>query len=445
MNFEFPQRLGRILVVLALIVALLGSRIPMPARAVGFVPGLYDIAANIGVNAALRAIGVGPGNSPDAFNQLVTDVTNNLFEGLSPLTQVFLDYTQNGFRAFLSADFLSRVLSFLFRSGTLSVSPLPISSTYHLPSFSISDYTLSSPVSFVSFERPISDAPSDYRYFYYYFISRDFFQVSATNTAKYLDGMYYMNVGSKTYWIHDTSTDFNYWATLDGASFLGSYAPGASPLGDLSVFDGSVVAAGDVALDSVSDSLSGSSYADWTAGAITQENQPFVPVSIPSISDSAAIFTQTQAQAQAGTIPETVVDEIVSGAEVVPDTGTIADVITAVRALSADIVAAVQAIPAAIADVFSPPAISEEYMISLSDFFPFCLPFDIYDLLSALAADPQAPVFEWTIAVPRWGISHDIEIDLSEWDDIARLFRTFELGAFVLGLALITRQKFLRS
>lgn len=119
--------------------------------------------------------------------------------------------------------------------------------------------------------------------------------------------------------------------------------------------------------------------------------------------------------------------------------------ITAVRALGADIVAAVQAIPAAIADVFSPPAISDEYMISLSDFFPFCLPFDIYDLLSALAADPQAPVFEWTIAVPRWGISHDIEIDLSEWDDIARLFRTFELGAFVLGLALITRQKFLRS
>lgn len=47
--------------------------------------------------------------------------------------------------------------------------------------------------------------------------------------------------------------------------------------------------------------------------------------------------------------------------------------------------------------------------------------------------------------MPRWGISHDIEIDLSEWDSIARLFRTFELAAFILGLALITREKFLRS
>ena len=108
------NRICRVLICLALICCLIAQMVPARANAVGFVPGLYDIAANIGVNAALRAIGVGPGNSPDAFNQLVTDATNNLFEGLSPLTHVFLDFTQNGFRAFLSADFVSRLLLLVF-------------------------------------------------------------------------------------------------------------------------------------------------------------------------------------------------------------------------------------------------------------------------------------------------------------------------------------------
>lgn len=420
MNLKISLRVGRILVVLALIVALLGSSIPVPARAVGFVPGLYDIAANIGVNAALRAIGVGPGNSPDAFNQLVTDATSNLFDGLSPLTQVFLDYTANGFRAFLSADFLSRLLGYLFDSGSLFKSQ-----------------TLPSVPSWV--QTRINEAAS---YPYALLLSRtdkvEFTVVRSLNPlvidgskVKTSSGSFQYSTRDSDPW-HNVSTALNFFPDVTTISYFGSSSSSVSS--DL-----------DVSIDSVSDSLSESAYADWTAGSITQEDQPFVPVSIPSISDSAAIFSQTQAQAQAGTIPEAVVDEIVAGAEVIPDTSTIADVITAVRALGANIVAAVQAIPAAIADIFSPAADPEVYQVDLKDFFPFCIPFDLFDIVTAFAAEPEAPVFEWPISVPRWGFDYTLKVDLQEWEDIASLFRTLELTIFCVGLAIVTREKFLRS
>ena len=431
MNLKIPLRLGRILVVLALIVALLGSSIPMPARAAGFVPGLYDIAANIGVNAALRAIGVGPGNSPDAFNQLVTDAANNLFEGLSPLTQVFLDYTANGFRAFLSADFLARLLSFLFDSGMVTASGFETVPPYKLGEMSYSD-ALSLAKRYQNYVVVHQAGGSDALYLCTGSLSVGTSYPVSLFTS---DGVIYQFSG------RSTSADLGRWDT--GNNYANIYIARDK----IEVLSGSpgYSSSSDLTVDSVSDSLSGSAYADWTAGSITQEDQSFVPVSIPSISDSTAIFTQTQAQAQAGTIPETVVDEIVSGAEVVPETGTIADVITAVRALGVDIVAAVQSIPAAIADIFSPAADPQVYQVDLKDFFPFCIPFDLFDIVTVFAAEPEAPVFEWPISVPRWGFEYTLKVDLQEWEDIASLFRTLELTIFCVGLAIVTREKFLRS
>lgn len=86
-----------------------------------------------------------------------------------------------------------------------------------------------------------------------------------------------------------------------------------------------------------------------------------------------------------------------------------------------------------------------EMSIDLRDFFPFCIPFDIYNLVTMFVAEPVAPVFEWEIPVPRLGKSFELEIDLSAWDGIAQLFRTFELIGFIIGLGWITREKILRG
>lgn len=80
----------------------------------------------------------------------------------------------------------------------------------------------------------------------------------------------------------------------------------------------------------------------------------------------------------------------------------------------------------------------------LQSVFPFCLPFDIYNLLLALAADPVAPSFTWRFYVP--GIcDEDITVDLSPFDTVAQIVRTVELLAFIVGLALVTRERFLRG
>lgn len=74
----------------------------------------------------------------------------------------------------------------------------------------------------------------------------------------------------------------------------------------------------------------------------------------------------------------------------------------------------------------------------LKDVFPFCIPWDLYALLSALAADPVAPSFQWRFYLPNL-IDQTITIDLAAFDTVAQIVRTMELLAFCVGLAFETR------
>lgn len=80
----------------------------------------------------------------------------------------------------------------------------------------------------------------------------------------------------------------------------------------------------------------------------------------------------------------------------------------------------------------------------LTEVFPFCIPFDIYALLSSLSADPQTPVFTARFVVPGI-IDQEFTIDLTPFNAVAQIVRTMELLAFIIGLALVTRERFLRS
>lgn len=82
-------------------------------------------------------------------------------------------------------------------------------------------------------------------------------------------------------------------------------------------------------------------------------------------------------------------------------------------------------------------------VIDLKDFFPFCIPFDIYKFLSILAADPVAPEFDLKLR----GFNQDFvfHVDLSPFDGLAALVRAFELMGFIIGLGMVTRNKFLRG
>lgn len=72
--------------------------------------------------------------------------------------------------------------------------------------------------------------------------------------------------------------------------------------------------------------------------------------------------------------------------------------------------------------------------------FPFCLPWDVYNVFANLVAEPEAPVFSIPFKFERLGIDYEFTIDLSEFKDIAKISRFFSSIAFVIFLILASRK-----
>ena len=87
----------------------------------------------------------------------------------------------------------------------------------------------------------------------------------------------------------------------------------------------------------------------------------------------------------------------------------------------------------------TPPESMHPFMLDLKDFFPFCIPFDLYKFFSLLCAEPEAPVFTWVVQ-DLGGNSYPITVDLSKWDNFAALFRKLQLFVFIIGLAMSSRK-----
>lgn len=80
----------------------------------------------------------------------------------------------------------------------------------------------------------------------------------------------------------------------------------------------------------------------------------------------------------------------------------------------------------------------QPYIVRLGDVFPFCIPFDIYHMVTLFAAEPEAPHAKWEFSLPFTGSSYVIEWDLKEWDEVAALCRKLELILYCVGLAVVT-------
>lgn len=89
-------------------------------------------------------------------------------------------------------------------------------------------------------------------------------------------------------------------------------------------------------------------------------------------------------------------------------------------------------------DSWEPPQDPGKFALDLKQYFPFCIPFDLYAFLACLNADPVTPVIQWELALPGGG-SYPIEIDLSPFDSVAQLLRRLQLLLFIIGLAIKTR------
>lgn len=75
----------------------------------------------------------------------------------------------------------------------------------------------------------------------------------------------------------------------------------------------------------------------------------------------------------------------------------------------------------------------------LLDRFPFCLPRDVFRCFEKLDVNERmAPSISWHFVTPL-GIHFDFDLDLRDYEGVATILRTLELIAFVIGLALATR------
>lgn len=147
------------------------------------------------------------------------------------------------------------------------------------------------------------------------------------------------------------------------------------------------------------------------------------------------------------TIPATL-DDILQG--VLDDVITIEDALAQLKVIPVDATddKAVEDAIGAVGTIPTEPPYDGDYTLNLSSFFPFCLPFDFVDMIKCLQAEPQAPKFTFKMPTGYNGsavIWDDYEIDLSIFDTVATVCRAGEFLAFCIGLAMITRNQFIRG
>ena len=88
---------------------------------------------------------------------------------------------------------------------------------------------------------------------------------------------------------------------------------------------------------------------------------------------------------------------------------------------------------------FELPDLNIDWTINgLSEKFPFSIPFDLVALVTVLSAEPEAPEFSGTIDLKVYQWNYDL--DFSQFDTVAAVFRTAETILFVFGLIMITRK-----
>ena len=79
---------------------------------------------------------------------------------------------------------------------------------------------------------------------------------------------------------------------------------------------------------------------------------------------------------------------------------------------------------------------------TITDKFPFCVPFDLIALVKTFSATPEAPKVTVPVVFDSMHYSHDFVFDFSgdNWDKVAAVIRWGTLIFFILGLTLVTRK-----
>lgn len=457
-------------IILVISICICAFAIPVSASVTAAV--LIPVSAGLVIGAVLIGIGIIPAPDSTAFDELVDDV-NSFLTGIGSVVDGTIDVLSIGSSAYVTHEFINRIREYLFGGGVLATNMYWGDCIYNPHG-----KTITSGISAASI------TPSVDTYYIKYFTVEEF--TSNTKVTPYIgivsadartNSLLYLNGNEVTFSGQSRTFSSSSYTAINGVDHL-TYVLNAqyfnkSDSTEIQAFINTLVGAGYQRYDGPGGSSSNIVMAYYTngqvvtpetvitmpglnSGTIAGEDED-IPVGYPLWDSTTITNPETQEKeessvvALAPTYEETkdlTQEDVWAGTgtynpgETVPEDATLGDVISSIIAIPGRIFGA---IGDALASFFGFSGVASDYAIELKDFFPFCIPFDLYEFFTLLVAEPEAPVIHWEIPVPQLGQTFTVDVDLSPWDNVASLFRNLELLAFIVGLAMITREKFLRG
>ena len=457
-------RIFRLLVCLVLVAALLVQVSPIQAKADG--NNFFYIDPELQLVSDLIGLGISVGTDAAAHNQVIQDAADWLSETGEWLSEGMLKVYKvaaaaGGFRYMVDADFLQELFEWLFDAEVVSGGPCAKYTSLTLPSSPVGPdltFSSSSPFAMFAYKQKISSVRTDVG-----------FVIASSSSASIVCS----NGSSFPYHKKVDSAWINGW--FANGSYVSEYPWGLTDLGVFSSADDAFYAAAsafsgsdittdkDLTLNHIGafGSILPEVYTDWFANSSTitdtetGEEKTVVPIGLGQSVEETQGMTQEDIWAGTSTYEDTITDTETgtgTGSGTITGTGTIADVIAAIKAIPAsiadfftDVVTAVKSVPAAITDFFTIQSDVDALAVSWADFFPFCIPGDIRDLVLVFDADPEAPHFVFDVDFPYMNEPWHIDLDFSEWDPVAMVLRRLELLLFIVGLAMATRNYYIRG
>lgn len=310
------NRICRVLICLSLICCLIAQMVPARANAIGL---SGTVATGTAIAAGLVALGIGVGATETAFNNLVDSLTAVAGSDRVP---VWISETADGFVTYLQESFLGSLLAHCFDDGVLTSFGYDTTPPYKLGEMSYSEalFLAQRYQNYVVFHQA---GGYDTLYLCTGSLSVGTSYPVCLTTS---DGVIYQ------FSVRSSSADLGKWDS--GNTFVNIY----TARDNLEVLSGSpgYSISEDLTLGSVGASMSAPNYDPWRSNAIpvvppvvgggTADEEDALPVTFPGL-DTPSITGQTQAGAQSGVTPGTVVEDILSGSGTVTDglTGSLSD------------------------------------------------------------------------------------------------------------------------
>lgn len=457
------SRFFRSLICLILICCFLINFSPIRSKATGLEAaaalGVAQVAAEIVVAGIFQALGVMAGSDPTIFstqvNECVTWLKNNTSYVVSGMVQVMGFMSADGFMKSLAMkDLVQSVWLWLFDNEVVYN---PKSYTANAGYKLFNSYTIYPTCNYSAITGYYSKSGNYFKCSFVCFLDGTQYYLTSTSDLGSLKTCVTREINGITYNYYAASSSVTSIASINlpylgDFTGLNNYEIAASLISSGLGNCTSVYSDLDVALGQIQGPYNGQEiidievaeiYTDYvqeieyyeyhgdggtdneSGGSDGSDDQttkvPLLPIGIPSIEYDDTVIEQTQEEAQSGETElefdfETSTDPDPGTGE--PGTGTNPD--------------------SGSSGSWTPPSDMGKFTLDLKQYFPFCIPFDLYAFFTCLNAEPVAPVIEWLIPLPG-GKTYPFEIDLSTFDSVAQILRRMQLLLFCVGLAFKTR------